>query len=295
MTDVRIERYLDGLRAELRGLPSRVVDEAVAEIRAHLAECADAGADVGELLAGLGSPHDYAEEVRAAIIPDEQVEGARPQGRLLGMPYDFRGPSTDRVGSRMWNPADPRIFTPRTFGLGWTLNFGALAVRLGLIRPDDTDAEQFERAPAAVVWAALAVPALLALTTALLLALKWSSLPAEVPVHWGPGGTPDGWAPKAVGAGIVLAFGVLPVVVTYVRVLRRGVGQRARVLAASVLSLFSALGVALAIMTIQGDRSHPVPLWAALVGGIVIGFFVLYVPARLGLRAEWRDLGDREG
>ncbi len=295
MTDARIEAYLDALRAELRGLPSRVVDETVAEIRAHLAQSAEAGAEVGQLLAGFGSPQDYAREVRAAIVPDEQVDGARPQGRLLGMPYDFRGPSADRIGSRMWNPADPRIFTPRTFGLGWTVNFGALAVKLGLIRPDDTDAEQFERAPAAAVWAALAIPAVMALATVLILAVSWSSLPAEVPVHWGPGGTPDGWAPKTVGAGIVLAFGVLPVVVTYVRVLRRGAGQRTRVLAASVLSLFSALGVALAIMTVQGDRSHPVPLWAALVGGVVLGFFVLYVPARLGLRTEWRDLDDQEG
>ncbi len=295
MSDARVEAYLDELRAELRGLPSRVVAEAVAELRAHLSEAVTAGADVGDVLDDLGTPKDHAQEIRIAIVPDEQVEGAMPQGRVLGMPYDFRGPSADRIGSRMWNPTDPRIFTPRTFGLGWTLNFGALAVKLGLIRPDDADAEQLERAPSGVTWGALAIPASLACATLVLLALNWSALPAEVPVHWGPGGKPDGWAPRGVGAAIVIAFGVLPVAVTYARVLRPGVGKRTRLLAASVLSILSPLGLALAIMTVQGDRSHPAPLWVALGGGLLIGFLVLFVPARLGLKAEWREMGDRQG
>lgn len=45
------------------------------------------------------------------------------QGRLLGViPYDFRPPSWTRIREAYWNPADPRLFTDRVFGIGWALN-----------------------------------------------------------------------------------------------------------------------------------------------------------------------------
>lgn len=50
-----------------------------------------------------------------------------PQGRILGMPYDLRKPTAARLKSRWWNPADERIFTPKTFGAGWDINLYWLA------------------------------------------------------------------------------------------------------------------------------------------------------------------------
>jgi hypothetical protein len=48
-------------------------------------------------------------------------------GRILGfVPYDFRPPTIERVKSRMWNPNDPRLFTPRAFGVGWDVNWAQL-------------------------------------------------------------------------------------------------------------------------------------------------------------------------
>lgn len=44
------------------------------------------------------------------------------EGRVLGVPYDFRPPTLSRLRARWWNPDDPRVFTPRTFGVGWDLN-----------------------------------------------------------------------------------------------------------------------------------------------------------------------------
>lgn len=44
-------------------------------------------------------------------------------GELLGMPYDVRRPTVARAKSRMWNPDDPRMFPPKSFGWGWTINF----------------------------------------------------------------------------------------------------------------------------------------------------------------------------
>jgi uncharacterized membrane protein len=43
-------------------------------------------------------------------------------GRIYGVPYDFRVPTADRVRDRLWNPDDERIIVPHVFGIGWTVN-----------------------------------------------------------------------------------------------------------------------------------------------------------------------------
>jgi hypothetical protein len=46
-------------------------------------------------------------------------------GRLAGfVPYDFRPPTVERFKDAWWNPSDPRIFTDRVFGVGWSVNLG---------------------------------------------------------------------------------------------------------------------------------------------------------------------------
>lgn len=55
------------------------------------------------------------------------------EGEVFGfLPYDFRPPTVDRMRERMWNPREGHLITPMVFGIGWTVNFGALARRLGL-------------------------------------------------------------------------------------------------------------------------------------------------------------------
>ncbi len=45
------------------------------------------------------------------------------QGKVAGVvPYDFRPPTWERLMEAYWNPADPRIFTDRVFGVGWAIN-----------------------------------------------------------------------------------------------------------------------------------------------------------------------------
>jgi hypothetical protein len=55
-------------------------------------------------------------------------------GTFLGLPYDFRRPTWARIKQRVWNPNDPRIFVPKTFGWGLSINFYALLRGIGLIR-----------------------------------------------------------------------------------------------------------------------------------------------------------------
>ena len=47
-------------------------------------------------------------------------------GTFLGMPYDWRRPTTARLKERWWNPSDPRVFTPRWFGWGYDINLARL-------------------------------------------------------------------------------------------------------------------------------------------------------------------------
>ncbi len=54
-------------------------------------------------------------------------------GRALGVPYDFRPPTLDRLRQRLWNPADERVVVPHVWGIGWTVNLYQLRRRLGLL------------------------------------------------------------------------------------------------------------------------------------------------------------------
>ena len=72
----------------------------------------------------------------AAILKELRKPPSERQwrGDIIGIPYDFRVPTLERVRNAYWNPNDPRVFTPNVFGLGWAINIPALEralVRLG--------------------------------------------------------------------------------------------------------------------------------------------------------------------
>jgi uncharacterized membrane protein len=52
------------------------------------------------------------------------------QGRFLGIPYDWRRPNAGRAQQQKWDPEDRAILKPKSFGWGYTINFGALWRRL---------------------------------------------------------------------------------------------------------------------------------------------------------------------
>jgi hypothetical protein len=54
------------------------------------------------------------------MTPSEEPPPA--EGSVAGIPYDWRAPTPDRLRSRAWNPDDPRMFTPKTFGWGYGIN-----------------------------------------------------------------------------------------------------------------------------------------------------------------------------
>ena len=58
------------------------------------------------------------------------IRTKQPSGQLLGVPYEFRIPTWNRLRERFWNPEDARIFTPHVFGVGWSVNVYQLVKRL---------------------------------------------------------------------------------------------------------------------------------------------------------------------
>jgi hypothetical protein len=58
----------------------------------------------------------------------------RWHGRVLAIvPYDFRPPTLERVKNEFWNTKSDELLTPRSFGVGWGINFGGIAKRLDLV------------------------------------------------------------------------------------------------------------------------------------------------------------------
>ncbi len=59
----------------------------------------------------------FASATKERIMSIEQNEPRT--GTFLGVPYDWRPKGFwSRLKKRWWNPAEPRLFTPKTFWLG---------------------------------------------------------------------------------------------------------------------------------------------------------------------------------
>jgi uncharacterized membrane protein len=74
--------------------------------------------------------------VAAAIATELRKPAAERtwEGRISGVvPYDLRPPTVERLWQRTWSPDDERILMPHGFGVGWSVNVGRVARRLGLV------------------------------------------------------------------------------------------------------------------------------------------------------------------
>jgi hypothetical protein len=61
--------------------------------------------------------------VRELNLPRDQRTW---HGQVMGVPYDLRRPTWQRVQDSWWAPEDPRFVTPRVLGVGWSLNVGRI-------------------------------------------------------------------------------------------------------------------------------------------------------------------------
>ena len=68
----------------------------------------------------------------AAVIKELRLpKGERAWHGALGgfMPYDFRMPTVEKIKRTVWNP-DGAIVVNKVFGLGWTINLGAIVAKV---------------------------------------------------------------------------------------------------------------------------------------------------------------------
>lgn len=125
--------------------------------------------------------------------PDDgrPARSARGAGRVLGVPYDLRRPTAERVSATWWDPTLGKVLVPRAVGAGWAVNFGALAVKAGVIEADAEDVP-FASTSDAAFRAAAVGPAVLAAAVVAHYAVRGRSLPETLPNHWTLVGEVDG-------------------------------------------------------------------------------------------------------
>lgn len=69
----------------------------------------------------------------AAAIGQElarQPEDRTWKGKVAGVPYNFHVPEWGEVVNEYWNPASNKVLSPHAIGLGWGINFAAVAQRM---------------------------------------------------------------------------------------------------------------------------------------------------------------------
>ena len=263
-------RYLDDVAAHLGTLPAAERRAALADLRDLLTE----GVNPDD----LGPAEDYA----TALGARRDQEPSETLGRVLGMPVDVRGTTDPHVRSRVFDPSDPRMVVPRVLGAGWRLNYGAVAVRLGLLRPDDYDDEVLAHIPADVARLTRAMPWIVAAKTAVWATVAWRT-GREVPSNWDLSGRVSGWSDRRV---------VLPALVA----IAAGAavwGSRAtapddrlvrQALATSAGSTTTTIALLTAWTAGRPDEPHPA-VAAAVLAPLATTAAMLICPVRAGLRA----------
>jgi uncharacterized protein (TIGR02271 family) len=65
---------------------------------------------------------------------EDRAETEPKTGRFLGLPYDWRKPSWERIRSNLWNPESDSIAVRKSYGWGYEVNLHALLQRAKAIR-----------------------------------------------------------------------------------------------------------------------------------------------------------------
>jgi hypothetical protein len=291
-----VDSYFSRLGVELGAMARKDTEETVKDLREQMLEELEAGegtkAEAEKLIAEFGPPEVLA--AQCAELSRSELKAALWQkstafsGRFLGMPYELRPPSADRVAMRWWDPLNPHVIVPRLFGIGWTLNFAALAVKLGLIKPDDEDVP-FGQVSAAWLSLAWALPLAFAIGLTALIALFQAGLPPNVPVHFTISGEPDGFSSKAsalVMPILMTLFGAALAAASWIR--RRP--PLARVAAGALSISLSAISIGAygqEVATLNGGSGLAV-LFACLFASLLLPFALLVLLSRIGRAAEQR-------
>lgn len=260
--------YVDDVAHHLkaRGQSRR---QALEDLEVALRETAGSlpGADdpAAAAVAGFGPARAYATEL------DAELETGRPR-TLFGIPNSLAPGVLERMAAT-FDPADERVVIPHVLGIGWAINFGAVAARLGLLNPDDLDDEVLTDAangpgavPRAVAWASLG---------AVVLAARAAHLKRRAAGMSGSEALAD-----LPGAVVVVALGSALAAAGS----SRRLPPRQRLVAPAYATLFAAVTATdLAALRTDGTKPRSAGGWG-LAAGTALWFASTYGPVRAAVR-----------
>lgn len=276
--------YLRAVRAHLGRLHRADRRRTLLALSAQLKELAETG---GDPVSTLGDPATYAAHLLEALLEEPPADNAR--WRILGFPVETRGPLSAEVRSRTWDPANPRLFVPRLLGIGWSLNLGAVAVRMGLIRQDDIDDDVLTCIPKRDLRLAQVVPMVIAGATATALALTWRTLPPNVASGFGIDGIPRGEASRWTLTGAV-ALGVGPALWAQ----PSDLPIEDRLVRSAIATSLATISAGVVAATIA-QAENPGGRWGLLMlptipVAVGTSLAVIVAPLRSGLRRAWQTI-----
>ena len=63
-------------------------------------------------------------------MKQKNVKKENEQKEFLGMPMNW---DSKNMFKNLWNKDDDRLFPPKSFGIGWTINFHAVLRKAGIL------------------------------------------------------------------------------------------------------------------------------------------------------------------
>lgn len=275
--------YLAEIDRKLReiGAPAARRTTILTEQEQLLRELDDGAANLTD---ELGTPADYADQVA------EQAGSRSVLRRYLGNP--LRG-LTKGGRASMWNMDDPRVLQPHLLGYGWSVNWAAVAVKLGLVRPDDIDGDVISEIPQSAMQLAVLLPSALTVAHGALLVTSWKRLPSRVHKKWKLNGRPI--PKKSTKSALLIPLAGSTVGAGITTLAAMCTDDREDILrVASLSTLLSVISPARLLIVLSEVNGRPNPATTqtgVTAASIVASASCIIFPLRAGLKATWNKSG----
>ena len=209
------------------------------------------------------------------------------QTKIFGIPLSTA--LNDEAFLRTFEPENPALFVRKPVGLGWDLNVGAVAVKLGLIRPDDSLGDLREYICPQVAKALSAAPVAAAAATCI--AAATLSRGRNLASGWDWRGRPRGFT-RGVRATLPHAVVAIAAAAATLRAKDEGADVAA---SARALGIQTTAALLLrAAVTSRTGKSNPA-VFAALAAYPLVSTSILVSVVRHGLKRGQLSLAKEEG
>lgn len=275
--------YLAAINRRLREIGTSPAQRRsiLAEQESLLQELNDIDADLTE---ELGSATEYADHIA------EQVYEPSSSRRYFSNPLRAL---SKRGRASLWDMDDPRVLQPHLLGFGWSVNWAAVAIKLGIVRPDDIDGDVVAAIPAQTMRSATLLPTALTVTHGVALALAWKRLPEKIRTSRKRTGKVN--QKTASKATLLLPFAISAVGASLSAASSLDEPNREDALrVASLSTLTSAMAPSqlLSLLAEENSKLNPAFVRASVAAtSIVASATCLIVPLRTGLKTVWKKAG----